>query len=93
MIPFPSHFDFFHDYFFKTLFYLFIFLMWMIWVEKFLHRKEKIKNSRINDFNSGISYELYTRKKWGNNDLCTIVPFKDMEPFIEFKLNFLTTEN
>lgn len=55
--------------------------------------KEKIKNSKINDFNSGISYELYTRKKWGNNDLCTIVPFKDMEPFIEFKLNFSTTEN
>lgn len=44
MIPFPNHFDFFHDYFFKTLFYFFIFIMWVIWVEKFLHKKEKIKN-------------------------------------------------
>ena len=41
MIPFPNHFDFFHDYFFKTLFYFFIFIMWVIWVEKFLHKKEK----------------------------------------------------
>ena len=44
MIPFPEYFDFFHDYFFKTLFYFFIFIMWLIWVGKFLHRKEKIKN-------------------------------------------------
>lgn len=44
MIPFPNHFDFFHNYFFKILFYFFIFIMWMIWVEKFLHKKEKIKN-------------------------------------------------
>lgn len=44
MIPFPEHFDFFHDYFFKTLFYFFIFVMWLIWVEKFVHRKEKNKN-------------------------------------------------
>lgn len=43
MIPFPDKFDFFHDYFFKTLFYFFIFIMWVIWVEKFLHKKEKIK--------------------------------------------------
>ena len=43
MIPFPNHFDFFHDYFFKVLFYFFIFIMWVIWVEKFLHKKEKIK--------------------------------------------------
>jgi len=41
MIPFPAHFDFFHDYFFKTLFYFFIFIMWLIWVEKFLHKKRK----------------------------------------------------
>ena len=44
MIPFPEHFNFFHDYFFKTLFYFFIFLMWLIWVEKFVHKKEKNKN-------------------------------------------------
>ena len=43
MIPFPDKFDFFHDYFFKTLFYFFIFIMWVVWVEKFLHKKEKIK--------------------------------------------------
>ena len=43
MIPFPNHFDFFHDYFFKTLFYFFIFIMWVVCVEKFLHKKEKIK--------------------------------------------------
>lgn len=43
MIPFPNHFAFFHNYFFKTLFYLFIFIMWVVWVEKFLHKKEKIK--------------------------------------------------
>ena len=43
MIPFPNHFDFFHDYFFKVLFYFFIFIMWVIWVEKFLHKKEKNK--------------------------------------------------
>ena len=28
---------------FKTLFYFFIFVMWVVWVEKFLHKKEKIK--------------------------------------------------
>lgn len=44
MIPFPAHFSFFHDYFFKILFYLCIFIMWVVWVEKFLHKKEKIKN-------------------------------------------------
>lgn len=43
MIPFPDYFDFFHDYFFKVLFYLCIFIMWVIWVEKFLHKKKKIK--------------------------------------------------
>lgn len=44
MIPFPDYFDFFHDYFFKTLFYFMIFIMWIIWVEKFLHKKEKATN-------------------------------------------------
>lgn len=43
LIPFPDHFDFFHDYIFKVLFYFFIFIMWVIWVEKFLHKKEKNK--------------------------------------------------
>lgn len=44
MIPFPNHFDFFHDYLFKTLFYFFIFIMWLIWVEVFVHRKKKDNN-------------------------------------------------
>lgn len=41
MIPFPNHFDFFHNYLFKTMFYFFIFIMWVIWVEVFVHRKKK----------------------------------------------------
>jgi len=32
--PFPNGFHFFHDYFFKTLFYAVIFLMWVVWNEK-----------------------------------------------------------
>lgn len=48
--------------------------------------KEKTKFSIVNDFNSGKSYDLYTRKKWGNNDLCTIVPFDDIKPFVEFTI-------
>ena len=48
--------------------------------------KRKIKNSKIFEYNTGVSYDLYTRKKWGNNDLCTIVPFVDMKPFIDFTL-------
>jgi exosortase/archaeosortase family protein len=35
-IPWSDHIDFFHDYVFKTFFYLMIFLMWLIWVTKFL---------------------------------------------------------
>jgi exosortase/archaeosortase family protein len=31
----PTQFDFAHDYIFKTMFYGVIFLMWVIWVEKF----------------------------------------------------------
>jgi len=32
--PFPDGFHFFHDYFFKTLFYAVIFLLWLLWNEK-----------------------------------------------------------
>lgn len=35
LIPWPQHFDFFHDYIFKTFFYFMIFVMWVIWVEYF----------------------------------------------------------
>lgn len=30
----PYHFDFFHNYVFKTFFYFVIFVMWLIWAEK-----------------------------------------------------------
>lgn len=44
-IPFPTKFHFFHDYFFKTLFYAVIFLMWVVWNEKF--KRQKSKGSKI----------------------------------------------
>lgn len=34
-IPWPNSFHLAHDYIFKLFFYFVIFLMWMIWVEKF----------------------------------------------------------
>jgi len=43
--PWPSHFHFFHDYVFKTLFYAVIFLLWVMWVEFFqVNRKKSIIN-------------------------------------------------
>lgn len=41
LIPFPENFDFFHNYIFKIFFYVIIFLMWMIWEEKFRLKKKK----------------------------------------------------
>lgn len=38
LVQWPDHFDFFHDYIFKTFFYFMIFVMWVIWVEVFAHR-------------------------------------------------------
>ena len=38
--PFPHHFDLAHDYIFKVMFYVVIFLMWVIWTEKFYHPKK-----------------------------------------------------
>ena len=38
---FPNDFALAHDVIFKIMFYVVIFLMWMIWVEKFLHKKDK----------------------------------------------------
>ena len=43
LIPYPGSFNILHDYIFKILFYFVIFIMWVVWVEKFLHKKEKIK--------------------------------------------------
>jgi len=42
--PFPHDFALAHDVIFKIMFYVVIFLMWVIWVEKFLHKKLKIEN-------------------------------------------------
>ena len=42
-IPFPNSFHIAHDYIFKIFFYLVIFLMWMIWVEKFYNPSIKAK--------------------------------------------------
>lgn len=50
--------------------------------------KERTRTSRVNEYNSGVEYDLYTRARWGNNDMCTIVPFSDMEPFVRFKVKF-----
>jgi exosortase/archaeosortase family protein len=49
LIPWPQHFDFFHDYIFKTFFYFMIFVMWVVWVENILQRprKKTLKNETI----------------------------------------------
>ena len=43
--PFPHDFELAHDVIFKIMFYVVIFLMWMIWVEKFLHPKKAVISS------------------------------------------------
>ncbi len=43
-IPFPNSFHIAHDIIFKVFFYLVIFLMWMLWVEKFYN--PTLKNKR-----------------------------------------------
>ena len=42
-IPWPNSFRLAHDYIFKIFFYLIIFLMWMLWVEKFYNPKKQTK--------------------------------------------------
>ena len=44
MIPFPNGFHFAHDYIFKIFFYVVIFLMWVIWVEKITPQKSPSKS-------------------------------------------------
>ena len=49
-IQWPGHntFHIAHDYIFKVFFYLVIFLMWVLWVEKFKNSKiQKFKDSKI----------------------------------------------
>jgi exosortase/archaeosortase family protein len=41
-ISFPQYWHFSHDYFFRPLFYVVIFTMWVIWVEYFYTKKAKI---------------------------------------------------
>lgn len=43
----PGSFHLAHDYIFKVLFYFVIFLMWVIWVECFVHPKKKNKKTEI----------------------------------------------
>lgn len=45
LIHWPSQFDFFHDYIFKTLFYGVIFLMWVFWVER-LEQSGSVESER-----------------------------------------------
>ncbi|MCR5039505.1 MAG: exosortase/archaeosortase family protein [Bacteroidales bacterium] len=42
-VPFPNSFHIAHDIIFKVFFYLVIFLMWMLWVEKFYNPTLKDK--------------------------------------------------
>ena len=42
-IPWPNSFHIAHDYIFKVFFYLVIFLMWVLWVEKFYNPSIKVK--------------------------------------------------
>ncbi len=35
LVPWPTRFDFFHDYIFKSFFYFMIFVLWVVWVEVF----------------------------------------------------------
>ena len=42
-IPWPNSFPLAHDYIFKVFFYLVIFLMWVLWVEKFYNPSIKAK--------------------------------------------------
>lgn len=44
-IPFPNSFHIAHDYIFKVFFYLVIFLMWVLWVEKFYNPTIKSKQN------------------------------------------------
>ena len=42
-VPWPNSFHIAHDYIFKVFFYLVIFLMWVLWVEKFYNPSLKAK--------------------------------------------------
>ena len=43
---YPQHWQFSHDYFFRPFFYVVMFGMWVIWVEKFKNRRVSRKHNR-----------------------------------------------
>ena len=45
-IPWPNSFHIAHDYIFKIFFYFVIFLMWMLWVEKFYNPTKQTKTKQ-----------------------------------------------
>ena len=47
--PRPNTFHIAHDYIFKAFFYFIIFLMWVLWVEKFKNRKKLSTNQQNNN--------------------------------------------
>ena len=47
--PFPHDFALAHDGIFKVMFYVVIFLMWMLWVERFLHPTQRKSPSKSPD--------------------------------------------
>ena len=52
--PGPNTFHIAHDYVFKAFFYLIIFLMWVLWVEKFKNKKQ-INDSTNKQLNNSTS--------------------------------------
>ena len=48
-IPWPNSFHLAHDYIFKFFFYLVIFLMWMLWVEKFYNPETTTTKPKQNE--------------------------------------------
>ncbi len=43
-VPWPNSFRLAHDYIFKFFFYFVIFLMWMLWVERFCNKAKETKS-------------------------------------------------
>lgn len=49
LVHYPDDFALAHDVIFKIMFYVVIFLMWMIWVERFLHPTQPKSLSKLPD--------------------------------------------
>ena len=50
----PDAFEFYHDWIFRPFFYLVLFLMWVLWVEKFYLARKTDERKRINQEGSGL---------------------------------------